>query len=381
MRVLYWTERFWPHVGGVEVLSAQLIPALQATGHDFCLVTSHSAADLPDEDNWQGVPLHRLPFLPALTDNDLHALVAARRRLAAIKRAFRPDLVHIHFSGPSPWFHWQTADAWPSPTLVTLHALPAGWQTGAPLLAQTLARADHINSVARFMRDDLLRWQPALADKLDVIYNGIADQSPTVTPLPIDPPRLLCVGRLVDWKGFDTPIRALALLADRFPTLRLTIAGDGPQRAALAALAAELGVAGRVDFCGWVGRDALPALYAGATLVLVPSHAQENLPLVAQEALLHGRPLLASAVGGLPELLENAGGAADSAGALLPVGDAPAWAAALAAHLGDAPRLRRAAATAARAGAAFTLAACAAAYDRRYGALAAAPYAALLEAA
>jgi glycosyltransferase involved in cell wall biosynthesis len=122
---------------------------------------------------------------------------------------------------------------------------------------------------------------------------------------PGDGPRagLLAVGLLYDAKGFDVLLAALG----RLPGERLRLVGDGPLREALAAEAERCGVADRVDFHGFAAKDEVAELMRGARLVVVPSRF-ETSAVVALEALASGTPVVASAVGALPELLAGGGG-------------------------------------------------------------------------
>ena len=305
MRVLYWTERYWPHIGGVEVLSLQLLPALAARGFSAHIVTSHSDHPLPDEDECEGVPLSRMHFLTSLTHSDLSGLVAARRRLAALKEKFRPDLVHIHFSGPSPYFHWQTRDAFPAPTLVTIHSLPKAMQRSDSLLAQTLREANWVNTVSAAKLGDIRALVPEVRQRSSVVYNGLALPATQPAPLPQATPIILCLGRLVGWKGFDLALDAFAILAGSNSGARMIIAGDGPARTELEQQAAALGVGNRVDITGWVEPDRIPELINRATLVLLPSRVEETLPVVALQAAQMARPMIAADIAGLPELVRH----------------------------------------------------------------------------
>lgn len=129
----------------------------------------------------------------------------------------------------------------------------------------------------------------------------------------------LCVGRLVPEKGFD-----LAIAAARVAGIPLRIAGRGPEEGRLRELAAGVS---DVELLGQLDRDALDRVRAGACVVLAPSRWEEHCPYAVLEAMAAGVPVLASAIGGLPELAGQ--------GASLPVGDAAAWARALAGLWGD----------------------------------------------
>jgi glycosyltransferase involved in cell wall biosynthesis len=139
-----------------------------------------------------------------------------------------------------------------------------------------------------------------------------------------DRPLVLSVGRLHPQKGFDVLIQAAGLLAGRVPAPLFAVAGDGPMRAELQRRIGRTAVPVRL-----LGRRAdVPELLAAADVVVMPSR-WEGSPLAAHEALLAGRPVVATAVGGLPDLA--AGGAID----LVPAGDAAALAAAIARLLDD----------------------------------------------
>jgi len=146
--------------------------------------------------------------------------------------------------------------------------------------------------------------------------------------------RLLAMGRLHRNKGFDVAIRALALLP---PGAHLSIAGEGPERGALEALAREAGVAERVTFLGW--RSDIGALLAGCD-VFVCSSRHEPLGNIVLESWSAGRPVVAAAAQGPSELIADG-----ETGLLVPVEDAEALAWAIGALLADPQRAARIAQT------------------------------------
>src|SRR5262245_17758122 len=121
MRVLFWSELFWPYIGGAEVLGARLLPALRGRGYEFLIVTSHGYLDLPDEAQYKGISIYRFPFPTALATGNIEQLVEVRQRVAKLKRAFAPTLVHVNAFGPGVLFHLDTAKTHPTPSLITLH--------------------------------------------------------------------------------------------------------------------------------------------------------------------------------------------------------------------------------------------------------------------
>ena len=155
-------------------------------------------------------------------------------------------------------------------------------------------------------------------------------------------PIVLGVGRLARQKGFDLLLDAAARWLDLDPPPLLAIAGDGPLAGELRARAAALGVA--AVFLG--RRDDVADLLAAAAVFVLPSR-WEGQPLIVQEALRAGAPIVATRVGGLPDLV------GDDAAVLVAPGDAPGLAAAVRAVLTDASFANRLRAAAARRAAAL----------------------------
>ncbi len=157
----------------------------------------------------------------------------------------------------------------------------------------------------------------------DTLPNFLPDSAFAPESRAADGEYALAAGRLVAEKGFDTAIRAAR--AARVP---LVVAGEGPDRARLEALARGASV----RFTGWVEPDELARLRAGAGAVLVPSRCEEACPYAVLEGLAAGVPVLVSDRGGLPELVSDP--------APLPAEDPEAWARALGELWGDGARRR-----------------------------------------
>lgn len=137
-------------------------------------------------------------------------------------------------------------------------------------------------------------------------------------------------GRLVDYKRFDVLLDALALLAPKYPDLHVAIAGDGPQRQQLEAQAQALGVAGRVRFCGQLGHM---ADFWHCMDMAVHASVLEGMPNAVMEAMLAGLPVVATPVGGTPDIVQDG-----ETGLLTPPGDAQALAGAMQRLLDDPQR-------------------------------------------
>ena len=118
------------------------------------------------------------------------------------------------------------------------------------------------------------------------------------------PFELISVGRLVNIKGYPLLLDAVAQLRQACRDVRLTLAGDGPDRASLEAQAQRLGIADRVFFAGWKNQDELRELYRGSDACVMSSFA-EGVPVVLMEAMATGVPCVAPRINGIPELIRD----------------------------------------------------------------------------
>jgi glycosyltransferase involved in cell wall biosynthesis len=189
---------------------------------------------------------------------------------------------------------------------------------------------DHLVGNTRGIRDWLVAqgWPAERAHVVPNFAHDLAGAAPADLPAPPGAAKLLALGRLHRNKGFDVLLRALALLPGT--GAHLSLAGEGPERGALEALARELGVAERVSFLSW--REDTGALLAACDLFVCPSR-HEPLGNVVLEAWSAARPVVAAAAQGPRELVRNG-----ETGLLVPTEAPEPLAAALAALLSDAPR-------------------------------------------
>ena len=308
MRVLLVPNTYLPKVGGVEEVTRQLARELRRRGHEVAVLTNRWQG-VGSKDEVEGVAVRRLTLpLPGVSGRARFVLTAplAARRFLAVARRFRPDLVHVVAAGPA---------------VVYLAALR--WLVGAPVvftsqgevgiaphrifqrsralrwgLRRILAKAAAVTACSQFVLDEL-RSEFGVTAPAEVIPNGVDPEELDVVPA-AEPRYVFAAGRLVEQKGFDVLLSALALT----PGLRLLIAGEGRERTHLEVLADELGVEERVRFLGAAGRERLAALLRGADAVVVPSR-QEPFGVILLEAMAAGRATIASRVGGIPEFAED----------------------------------------------------------------------------
>lgn len=140
-------------------------------------------------------------------------------------------------------------------------------------------------------------------EPIEVVWNGIPIRLPR--PPLSSPPTVAFAGRLVWEKGVDVLLQAFAKVVSQIPEARLLLAGDGPERDAIASLIAELELQGSVSLLGHLSRPEMEHHFATAWVQVVPSRWAEPFGIVAAEAMMRGTAVIASSSGGLTEIVQD----------------------------------------------------------------------------
>ena len=307
MKILFWSEKFWPFIGGAETFGMHLIAEMRDRGHDVIVVTStDDLTELPDEETYNNVPIYRFPFQRALLGKNIEEIVACQRRVARLKQTFQPDLIHLNGISASTLFHLQTPTSLSVPVVVRMNQdiFSSEGARNNTLMNTVLKTASWVVSVSQDLHHQVCRWLPEAASRSSVIYTGVPKPYPDPTPLSFEAPTLSCLGRLVSAKGFDLAVAAFTIIRQQFPDIRMMIGGDGPDRSELVELVGKYRLEDAVDFLGWIKPSDAFQFLSSATIVLIPSR-YEGLPQVAIQAAMMARPIVASRVSGLPEVVQD----------------------------------------------------------------------------
>ena len=314
MKILY-SHRIQSRDGQGVHLEA-LVAALRAAGHEVRIAgpAAFEKAELGGESRLVALLRRWLPgFAAELAE--LAYSIPAYLRLARAAREFRPDALYERYN----LFYLAGA------LLARRHRLPFLVEVNAPLAEerarfgglrlQALAhwterfvwrRADRVLPVTGVLAEHLVAAGVARA-RIDVIPNGI-DLSefppPAATRADADVLTLGFVGFVRPWHGLDGVVRAIASWHGS-PRLALLVVGEGPARLALEALAAELGIAERVQFTGLAARAAIPDLLARFDIALQPASVAYASPLKVFEYMAAGRAIIAPDQPNLREVLED----------------------------------------------------------------------------
>lgn len=331
MRVLLISSTYAPVPGGVQMVTHNVAKRLLKKGHAVQVVTNHYPRSLPVRESLDGVSVERLLFLtpdisslqrrrPDLLLASLYFYPYSLWRLRNIVRSFRPDIVNVHFPDHQIPFVLALRSGFDVRLVVSLHGhdierviMDDSGSNGNRLrrlrdqssainrLRSILLEADAVTACSRYLLDKAIQFEPSIAGKGRVIQNGIDPMRfRNKTAYVCSRPYILALGRLVRAKGFDMLLDAFAQTASE--ETALIIAGEGEERVALENQARQLGLEERVHFFGSANQEEAVSLLNGCLLVVIPSRS-ESFGIVALEALAAGKPILATRVGGLRELL------------------------------------------------------------------------------
>jgi glycosyltransferase involved in cell wall biosynthesis len=371
VKILLVTHNFPRHaddMAGAFLLA--LARGQQALGHEVRVLAPHGPG-LRERETVGGVDVVRWRYGPDAEETLAYAGTMheqalgswrARWRLVQFIRAmrstlrrecatFHPDLLHVHWWVPGGFSFWPR-NTWGAPVVLTSHGTDLFLLDRFPM-ARRLA-----GPIFRSAAEVTVISTP-LVDRVRLL--GVPRERITVLPMPVsaerfagrtfaprESGRLLFVGRLIERKGAEYAIRAVAELRRQGRGARLTVVGDGTERARLEALVDDLGVRDAVTLAGALPHDAVAAHYQSATLLVMPAVTdwkgeQEGFGMVLVEAMASGLPVVATRSGGIPDVVNDG-----TTGLLVPERDAAALAAA-AARLLDNPELASRLAAAARA--------------------------------
>ncbi len=229
-------------------------------------------------------------------------------------RQLQPNIIHTHLLR-ADLFGGLAGRITHTPVVSTIYAQGKYFRANKRLLDPLIDKItyqlpNHFIAVCKSIREDLITRLHIPPEKITVIHTGI--DIPRTDARQLDDIRrkyaisegekiILVPARLSYEKGIESFLYVVKILTERGTSARFMIAGDGPMKNELQALADELGIADRVEFLGFV--EQIEALIKLAYAVVIPSYS-EGLPNVALETFSAGTPLIASSVGGLIDLTE-----------------------------------------------------------------------------
>ncbi len=315
-------------MGGAGTVLLETARALRQAGHE-ALVLCRRRQDISDYEFIEGIPFWTFSVETEGFRGAWDLMRGYQAATQAVVAGRRWDVILSHHPLPL----WAVAQRLPRAIPVVsvfhspwpeeyrlMHGGKASWAGRAArtwIESEALDRSDRVVTLSHSMRREAEERYPACAGKTAVIPGGVdLDRFSFVAdpareraawsreiPFPSSTFWVLTVRRHVPRTGVDALIAAVARIAPDVPDLRLVIGGTGPLEGEYRRLAAERGVSDRVAFTGFLPPERLAALYRTADLFVLPSRALEGFGLAILEAMAAGTPVLATPIGGIPEVL------------------------------------------------------------------------------
>lgn len=317
MRILLLTTSYAPMLGGLQTVTHRLAQHLLSNGHEVLAVTNRYPRTLPCRETLDGVPIRRLFFLrpsrqgirrPHLFLASLLLYPTALRQLEQLVREFRPAVINFHYptyiSGAVLWLmrrhQFRLVVSLHGGDVMSLGTQPKTQQHEYETLMQA---ADRVTACSNYLLAAAAQHTPVIHSKGSVIYNGVdLGRFAKRACYMHGRPYLLSFGRLIHLKGYDILIDAFAAIAGRHPEVDVIIAGEGEERARLTAQVNAHGLENRVHFYGRADARQLVQLINGCEFCAFTGR-MEAFSIAALEAMAGGKAVIATRVGGLPEIL------------------------------------------------------------------------------
>lgn len=323
MKILFINNLGTIH-GGAETMIVQLRRGLIARGHKVRILAGDEQGNGEDIADYKFKTFKGNSPLKIFYVFNPFAIISLLKAL----RTYKPDIVHLHNTSKASPFILPLLKNYP--TILTIHDHMVFDPTrinATPLLAPyKKSLGDYfIDSCSlrfflerlrffffrRFLKNINLvlacsnfyaqcAKDSGMFRNVKVLHNGII----LLEQKPIEHwEHLLYVGRLDEAKGVETLLEAIPEIREKYPNIKLNIVGAGNQEAQLKCRAEKLGICESVQFFGHLPHAEVIKQYQETTLVIVPSLFPDNFPTVCIEAMAAGRPVIASKVGGIPELI------------------------------------------------------------------------------
>jgi glycogen(starch) synthase len=320
-------------LGGVQEVAFRLSRELRKKGHNVKIITQRYPKSLKVKEILEGIPVYRFIFpspIPVITGiiTGLKYLLGlflapiSFIRLLLFLRKERPDLVFLHFVGIFAFYLLLCKSILGFKLIATFHGddiegLPHKYRFHRWVLRKTCAKVEYVTACSNYLLDRAKVICPEIKDKSKAIHNGIdIDSYKEIEPYKNIRPYIFSAGRFLHKKGFDILINAFHLIVSKGYKVDLILAGEGAEQSKYERLAGKTGLnwiergqensesGSKILYWGKADRGEIKKLLAGSEMTVVPSRI-EPFGLIVLEALAAGTPVVATNVGGIPEILQD----------------------------------------------------------------------------
>jgi len=322
VKICLVTHFFPPHIGGIERVAEEQGKRLSKLGYQVSVLTSKTHKQ--NERCIEGIHIIPYPILSLAERVGLPYPVPLFKVYEIFAEVIsKCDIVHVH-GHPyiSSYIACKIAKKYRKPLILTQHNTFIDFQSWLNTVEHlndrvvgrsVLKSADRVITVSRKTMEYVLKLG-ADKSKTSVMYNGVdqnffypmnKEKSREKLGLSENRTLILTVRRLFYKNGLDTLIESASLLARDFPNLLFIVVGNGPDRKFITNRIRQLGVNANIRLTRFVPEELLPLYYNAADYFVIPSSSGEGLPMVLLEAMACGLPVIATTVGGTPEIIKD----------------------------------------------------------------------------
>lgn len=307
MKIAILVSHFPPkYLAGTEIATYNIVKHI-AKNHEVHVIT-RMHRDLPRYEEKDGFFIHRVWYLDFSVLKIIYYITAPLKVLK-----IKPDIIHGQMIFPNGFLAVILGWLLKKPSITYVRGSDIYTRSG--LFKKTigrfvLKRSNRVIALTNDMKKEILK----IVDRKDVIVvpNGIEiskfnlnrDNCRRELNIQENKKIILFVGRLIEIKGVEYLIRAMKEILKDIPDAKLMIIGDGENEKNLKNLSVNLGVEEKIDFIGKVPNDKIPVYMKAADVFVLPS-LSEGFPVTLLEAMAAGLPILATKVGGIPEIIKD----------------------------------------------------------------------------
>lgn len=299
----------YPTVGGSGILATRLGVEYARRGHEAHFITYERPVAIQGVDP-ENVYVHLVSVLEYPLFKYPPYTIALGSEMSRVTAKHSLDLLHVHYSIPHATAAYLSRGLTGKPYVVTLHGsdvtILGGDPSYEPVNTFSVEQADAVTAVSRFMAEEA-RQGLGITKEIRVIPNFV--DTDTYHPAPCElmeqPERDIVVAHVSNFravKRVEDAVYAMCMVTKRAPNARLMLIGDGPERHGIERLIDKMDLRRNVTLTGY--RSDVPELLRCADTLVLPSET-ESAPLTILEAMSTGLPVIATRVGGVPEIIED----------------------------------------------------------------------------
>ena len=316
MRVALCTDYFYPRIGGVQSHIAGLASELERRGHEVTILAKQLKTDLPNGS--LRISHDRIIYIEPIFPLPIIIVPPKPADVREVIRRGGFEIVHAHHAfTPTSLLSISAAEKLRIPSILTNHTIFLAsnakyvWVPASYILypyRRYINKACLITAVSRAAAKFIEHF--AEDKKIAVVPNGVDIElfesvEKNIQPNLSEKPIILYIGRLAYRKGLQVLVRAMPFILKEIPNAHLLIAGKGYMDSFIRMLIKSLNLEGNVTMLGFIPDEKLPELYASSRLFVMPSLYCESFGVTLLEAMASGRPVIASNVGGIPEVVKD----------------------------------------------------------------------------